>query len=138
MKRSTKPLKRTPLRRSRPKTSKEVTDRKHESEKMNVFFYYCTKNLENRSVVSGKFIPSPNKGNLHHVFPKSIHPEVKYSISNILMVTMDEHQEIERDPDCYKENVEKRVWVMDNWDACMQESDVWSEEYDKLKNKEAE
>lgn len=134
LKRSSKPLKRTPLRRSRPKSKEQQAEDTYARDKLNMFWAYCAANLGRKSIVSGDFIHLPGKINYHHCFEKGSNPELKYAISNIAVVTAGEHQHLNNNLDYYEVVAEKRDWIREHWEECMEESGAWSEEYDKIMN----
>lgn len=103
---------------------------------MSAFFLFAGKNKGYRSEVSGVPISSIGKINLHHTWAKASYPEVMYSISGLLLVTSREHEMIENDWKCFQENIDRKKWVEDNWEFCVEESQKWSEDYDELKRKE--
>lgn len=135
LKRSSKPLKKTPLRRSRIKSGEEKEQEQYDKEKMNVFWLYCASNLRHRSDISKRWISGIGKVNFHHAYEKGAHPDLKYSIDVILVVTWEEHQNLNSDLEYYPEAVDKQEWIREHWKDCAEQSREWSEEYDILKRR---
>lgn len=134
-------LKRSPLKKtgkyiikSRPKSEEEIIYKKKEAEKMRMFFLHCWNTLPHISEIGPdyKWLGSePLTLFFHHCFEKSSHPELKYSISNILRVTGDEHSNLNGDLEYYPEAAKKRKYIIDNWNKLVEESKNFEEKFGK-------
>ena len=52
-----------------------------------------------KSEISGKWLgDEPNSCFFHHIFPKSTYPKLAFNTENIIVLTADEHQEVETNP----------------------------------------
>jgi len=71
-------------------------NRKLNNQKQWLFFYLILQSREKESEISGtKLYGSLRSTWFHHIYPKSKYPELRYCPDNIIMVTEDEHNEIE-------------------------------------------
>ena len=75
---------------------------------MRDFFLELWKKRVHKSEVSGNYLGSePLTVFFHHILPKSKYPESGLDEENIILLTMEEHDQVERDPTRYDE-VNKR------------------------------
>jgi hypothetical protein len=123
-------MKRTPIKR-KPKTKEKREEEAKESKRMAFFFLYCWNALPRESEISKSKFSDINRGNYHHCFEKSTHPELAFSISNILRVTLDEHHNLNSDPEYYEEAKNKRKFVNQNYQKCLEENNEWISYYEK-------
>ena len=76
--------------------------------KMRSFFMEIWKKRKHYSEVSGVFLgDEPMSTYFHHIMPKEKYPELAYEESNIILLTLDEHTNVENDIYRYEE-VNKR------------------------------
>lgn len=76
--------------------------------KMKMFFMDCWKTRPHRSEVSDVYLGSePMSTYFHHILPKSKYPEACFDEENIILLTLDEHTNVEADMYKYEE-VNKR------------------------------
>lgn len=90
-----------------------MTKKKLDNEKQWVLFYVIRNERYSKSELSGIEL----KGELnslwfHHILPKSVYPELRFCPDNIILVTSDEHAEIEAGKEF--EEVEKRKQELKN------------------------
>lgn len=99
-----KPLSKTSskLRNSLDKTScQEKLDR---SKQMPEFFMLYWKKMPHYSEVSGKYLGSEAMSTyFHHILPKEKYPEASLDEENIILLTLDEHTNVESDIYKYEE-----------------------------------
>ena len=75
---------------------------------MRDFFLELWKKRMHKSEVSGQYLASePLTVFFHHILPKSKYPEAGLDEENIILLTMEEHDQVEMDPTRYEE-VNKR------------------------------
>jgi len=86
-----------------PPTTQEM--REHSPvEAMHDFFQKIWKKRTHVSEVSGEFLGSePSSGYFHHILAKSKYPELAYIEENIILLTLDEHANVEGDMYKYEE-----------------------------------
>ena len=48
----------------------------------------------------------------HHILPKSKYPDAAFDKDNIILVTFEEHQKVEQDPNLYEEVNNRREQLM--------------------------
>lgn len=71
---------------------------------MHTFFLSIWKKREHVSEISGeKLGKEPSSAYFHHIIPKSKFPDAAYDEKNIILLTMDEHANVEMDMFKYKE-----------------------------------
>jgi hypothetical protein len=88
-----------------------------ESDKLKKFFELCWKNKTHYSEISGKFLGNEIKTiYLHHILPKSKYPEACFDEENIILLTFEEHQQVESDIYRYEEinNRRKKLLIKYN------------------------
>lgn len=65
---------------------------------MHVFFHEIWLKRTHRSEVSGKVLgKEPSSAYFHHILPKSKYPELAYIEENVILLTLDEHANVESD-----------------------------------------
>ena len=75
---------------------------------MQTFFLHIWKKRPHKSEVSGTSLGSEALSTyFHHILPKSKYPESGLDEENIILLTMEEHDQVEMDPTRYEE-VNKR------------------------------
>lgn len=120
LKRSQKPLKRTPLNsKKKPlkkistSREKQLTQKAAELEKMHQFFNDIWNNRFHISEVSGDRLGhEPLTVYFHHILPKSKYKIAKFDEDNIILLTFDEHQKIENNPNIYEEVNKRREFLL--------------------------
>ena len=77
--------------------------------KMRSFFMEIWKKRKHYSEVSGVFLgDEPMSTYFHHIMPKEKYPELAYEESNIILLTLDEHTNVENDIYRYEEINKRR------------------------------
>lgn len=88
--------------------SKKLDKSEDKGLKMKMFFMDCWKTKPHRSEISGVYLGSePMSTYFHHILPKSKYPEACFDEENIILLTLDEHTNVEADIYKYEE-VNKR------------------------------
>jgi hypothetical protein len=76
---------------------------------MHVFFKEIWKERKHYSELSGIYLGSEAMSTFfHHILPKEKYPEVAYDKSNIILLTLDEHTNVENDIYRYEEINKRR------------------------------
>ena len=90
--------------------SEELIDEcKKELAEMQEFFLQIWKKRPHKSEVSGTYLGSEALSTyFHHILPKSKYPEACLDEENIILLTWEEHDQVEMDPTRYEE-VNKRL-----------------------------
>lgn len=89
------------------KKSVKINNKK-ESDEMKHFFLSIWKERKHVSEISGEVLFSPpSTAYFHHILPKSKYPELKFEKDNIILLTLNEHSNVENDIYKYEE-VNKR------------------------------
>ena len=71
---------------------------------MQEFFLGIWKKRSHHSEISGAYLGSePMSTYFHHILPKEKHPDAKYDEDNIILLTLDEHTNVESDMYKYEE-----------------------------------
>jgi hypothetical protein len=84
-----------------------------EANPMHVFFKEIWKERKHYSEVSGEYLGSEALSTFfHHILPKSKYPDVAYDKSNIILLTLDEHTNVEADIYRYEEVNRKRIELL--------------------------
>ena len=98
---------RKPLPKSRIPVKKQANDRK--SSDLHEFFLKLWKKFPHYSMVSGKYLGNePLSVFFHHILPKEKYPEASLDEENIILLTLEEHDQVEMDIYRYEEVNERR------------------------------
>jgi len=88
---------------------KEVEDRRTV---MMGFFLDIWKERPHKSEVSGKYLGSePLSIFFHHILPKEKYPQACFDAENIILLTLEEHEQVEMDMYRYEEVNSKRNYL---------------------------
>lgn len=100
---------RKPLPSGRGLTSKKVEKTNGKNLQMKQFFLSIWKKRAHCSEVSVKFLGNePMSTYFHHILPKSKYPEAWLDEENIILLTLDEHSNVENDMYLYDEINKRR------------------------------
>ena len=103
-----KPRKKLLVTRSLNKGKMNST-KDEEYEKMRTFFKSIWDKKPHKSEISGDYIgPEPLSIYFHHILPKEKHPEAKFDEDNIILLTWQEHDQVEMDIFRFHEINERR------------------------------
>jgi hypothetical protein len=87
---------------------KKYEEEMHNIVIMQTFFLQIWKKRPHKSEISGKSLGSEALSTyFHHILPKSKYPEASLDQENIILLTWEEHDQVEMDPTRYEE-VNKR------------------------------
>ena len=82
---------------------------------MHVFFKEIWKERKHYSELSGIYLgKEPMSTFFHHILPKEKYPEVAYDKSNIILLTLDEHTNVENDIYKYDKINQLRIQLLNN------------------------
>lgn len=82
-------------------------------ENMRAFFMEIWKERKHYSEVSGDYLGSePLSTFFHHILPKGKYPDVAYDKSNIILLTLEEHTNVENDIYRYEEVNRRRIELL--------------------------
>jgi hypothetical protein len=88
--------------------SRKTSDKSEKNQQMREFFLDIWKKRRHISEVSGDYLGGePLTVFFHHILPKEKYPQAKYDEENIILLTLDEHTNVESDIYKYEE-VNKR------------------------------
>jgi hypothetical protein len=83
--------------------------------KMKIFFNFIWSTRARESEISGTRLGSEAKTIFfHHVLEKNQYPDLAYCIDNILLVTAEEHQNLNNDLNYYKKAVMIKDLILNN------------------------
>lgn len=86
-----------------------MTEKQQEREKMLKFFLSIWEKRPHKSEISGKYLgKEPSSMFFHHILPKNKHPEAKLDEENIIILSLDEHENVEVDMYKYEEINKRR------------------------------
>jgi hypothetical protein len=110
-----KPLSKTSSRFAK-KLDKSEEEIRQISE-MREFFLQLWKKLPHYSQVSGKYLGSePLTVFFHHILPKEKYPQACFDEENIILLTLEEHEQVELDMYRYDEVNTKRNYLKKKYD----------------------
>lgn len=79
---------------------------------MREFFLSIWKKKSHFSEVSGKFLGNePRTIYMHHILPKSKYPDIAFDEENIILLTWEEHEQVENDIYRYEEVNNRRKYL---------------------------
>ena len=82
---------------------------------MHVFFKQIWKERKHYSEISGDYLGSEAMSTFfHHILPKEKYPELAYNKSNIILLTLDEHTNVENDIYKYEKINQLRMQLLNN------------------------
>ena len=82
-------------------------------ELMRAFFMEIWKERKHYSEISGDYLGSEALSTFfHHILPKSKYPQVAYDKSNIILLTLEEHTNVENDIYRYEEVNKRRIELL--------------------------
>lgn len=94
---------------------KKVSDGK--SHQMREFFLSYWKKIAHYSEVSGKFLGhEPRSTYFHHILPKEKYPEACFDEENIILLTLEEHSNVESDIYRYEEVNKRRNYLLTKYE----------------------
>ena len=110
-------------RKPLPKTSSRFAKKLDKSEEvirqiseMREFFLQLWKKLPHYSQVSGKYLGSePLTVFFHHILPKEKYPQACFDEENIILLTLEEHEQVELDMYRYEEVNNKRKYLLNKY-----------------------
>jgi len=84
--------------------------------KMKLFFQEIWNKRPHKSEVSREYLGSePSSAFFHHILPKSKYPDLAYKEDNIILLTMDEHANVESDIYRYEQVNSKRTLLEEKY-----------------------
>lgn len=103
-----KPL---PVRKPMPRAinTELVQIRMQESGRLKAFFLSLWMRRQHVSEISGTYLGrEPLSIYFHHILPKEKYPQARYDEENIILLTLDEHSNVEADPTRYEKINQRR------------------------------
>ena len=105
----------TPKRGGLLVAKRDMFVQKTKIETMRNFFLEIWKERKHYSEVSGDYLgKEPLSTFFHHILPKSKYPDLEYDKSNIILLTLDEHTDVEADMYKYVEINKRREQLLTN------------------------
>ena len=103
----------TPKRGGLLVAKRDMFVQKTKIETMRNFFLEIWKERKHYSEVSGEYLGSePLSTFFHHILPKEKYPDEAYNKSNIILLTLDEHTNVEADMYRYEEVNRRRIELL--------------------------
>ena len=92
-------------------------------EKQWLLFYLILATRGKESEISGKNLyGSINSTWFHHILPKSKYPELRYCVENIIILTSEEHNEVENGKE-YPEIEKRKADIQKRYDELVEETE---------------
>ena len=102
------------------RTSKQLTkeiDKKLKTHEMREFFLSYWKKSDKKSAVSRTFLgKEPMSTYFHHILPKEKYPEACLDEENIILLTLEEHSNVENDMYRYEEVNKRRNYLLTKYE----------------------
>lgn len=93
-----------------------MTEKQKEREKMMEFFLSIWEKRPHKSGVSGKYLgKEPSSAFFHHILSKKEHDYAKYDRQNIILLTIEEHDNVEMDMYRYEEINKRREQLINKY-----------------------
>jgi hypothetical protein len=113
LKKGTSTLKRGPLKKASKKKMSKILDMVGDIHLMHDFFMSIWNGREHKSEVSGSPIyGEPLTIYFHHILPKSKYKEASLDPDNIIILTFEEHNSVELNPNIFKEVNKRRELLL--------------------------
>src|SRR5688572_12644883 len=91
------------------KTLEQLKKEKEEIQKRNEFFFSIWTKRKHNSEISGKYLgKDPLSVFFHHILPKKQYPQAEFDEENIILLTLEEHDQVEMDMYRYPEINKRR------------------------------
>jgi hypothetical protein len=104
---------------------KNKTIKKINYEKQLLFFYSVLQTRDVYSEISGdKLYGEFTTKWFHHIYPKSTYPKLRYCPDNIIIVTSDEHDEIEAGKE-FPELTKRKKYIAENFDELVESTEEY-------------
>jgi len=104
------------IQRTSSKLSKQI-EKKLKTAEMFEFFISYWKKSDKKSAVSGKFLgKEPLSVFFHHILPKEKYPEACLDEENIILLTLEEHSNVENDMYRYEEVNKRRNYLLTKYE----------------------
>lgn len=82
------------------------------------FFLHIWKKKPHKSEVSQEYLGSqPLSTFFHHILPKSKYPEAALDEENIILLTLNEHEQVEMDMYRYEEVNQRRIKLLEKYEG---------------------
>ncbi len=93
--------------------AKSIAPARTEPNPMHVFFKQIWNERKHESEVSGTYLGKEAMSTyFHHILPKNKYPELAYDKCNIILLTLDEHTNVEADMYRYEEVNRRRIQLL--------------------------
>ena len=103
----------TPKRGGLITVKRDMFVQKTKIETMRNLFLEIWKERKHYSEVSGDYLgKEPLSTFFHHILPKNKYPDLEYDKSNIILLTLDEHTDVESDMYKYEEINQRRIELL--------------------------
>lgn len=103
---------RKPLSKMSSFLHKKLDKSEEKTNEMRDFFLYLWKKLPHYSMVSGKWLgKEPLTVFFHHILPKEKYPQAMFDEENIVLLTLEEHNQVEMDGYRFEEVNNKRNYL---------------------------
>jgi len=97
--------------------AKKALDKAFVAQSMHEFFKYIWSLKRHISEVSGTYLGrEPSSGYFHHILPKSKYEEAAYDKENIILLTLEEHANVENNMYRYDEVNKRRESLIKKYD----------------------
>ena len=104
------------MQRTSSKLSKQIEKKLNTAEMFEFFISYWKKS-DKKSAVSGKFLgKEPLSVFFHHILPKEKYPEACLDEENIILLTLEEHSNVENDMYRYEEVNKRRNYLLTKYE----------------------
>ena len=104
-------------------------DKKKLAQKQWLFFYLILQSSMKESEISQTELYGPITSCwFHHIYPKSKYPELRFCIENIILVTKEEHDQIEAGV-VFKEVEQKKKYIAEHYDELLESTNAYLKEF---------
>jgi 5-methylcytosine-specific restriction endonuclease McrA len=109
-------IERKPMKTSTIKTGGRRVGKKQSQTRYELFMLIWKKRGPHSEVSGEKIFGEPSSAHFHHILPKSKYPEADLDPENIIIMTMDEHNNVENDMFKYDEVNRRRELLLKKYD----------------------
>lgn len=109
-------MKKTPLRKISDKQKEKIVQEREERKKMYVLFEEIFNERNKRSEISKVYLGKECLSTFcHHILPKNKYKSAALDKENIILVTFEEHEKVERDPFFFEEVNKRRELLKEKY-----------------------
>lgn len=111
-----KTIRKTALRKISDKQKAKLEEKRENTVRQFNFFLGIWNKRPHESELTGKWLgKEPLSTFFHHILSKERYPIARYDEQNVILLSFEEHEKVENDPNFYEEINKRRVKLMEKY-----------------------